>query len=213
MNDYTGLSAYQDVVFRISCAAVFGVAILMKGCFLLRSGVASEVAAAKTYQSVSRAEGGYLFILRAIWVVCWPLSAALYVLQPELVDIFHVQFAPWLRCVGVLLGLFGLGFMWWSHSSLGNNYAVELKVKETHQLVSRGPYQLVRHPMYTATFVAGLSCGLSSANLLLIAGATIAAILYSGRVAYEERQLEDAFGDQYTKYKNRVTRRFVPGIY
>ena len=213
MSNFGTFSAIPDIAFRVSCAGVFTAAIVMKLFFLVKAGVASEVTASKTYQSVGHAEGSYLFVLRSIWVVCWPLGIALYVVQPALMAGFSIKIAPGLRWFGILLGLVSLGFMWWTHASLGNNYAVELKVKANHQLVSHGPYHLVRHPMYTATFVAGLSCALISANLLLIAGAAIAAILYTSRIAYEEALLEDAFGEQYTHYKNVVTGRFIPGIY
>ncbi len=213
MVDFLNFSNTPDMIFRILCAVVFGSAILMKWLFLFRSGVANEVTAIKTYRSVRQAEGNSLFILRSIWVFLWPVSVLFYVIQPELVDEFSIQLSLWLRWFGIILGISSLILMWWSHTSLGNNYAVELKVKGSHQLVRKGPYHLVRHPMYTATFVGAVSCALISANLLLVAGATISAILYISRIDYEEKVLEDAFGIQYAQYKQTVTRRFIPGLY
>lgn len=201
------------MVFQISFAVVFGSVFLIKWLFLRKSGVANEAITFKTYRSVRQAEGNWLFILRSIWVFLWPVSAVIYIIQPEYLDVFSIPLPVWLRWFGIILGLLSLIFMGWTHTSLGDNYAVELKVKESHHLIQKGPYRFVRHPMYTATFVAAVSCSLISANLLLVTGTAIIAALYISRIDYEERALEDAFGIQYTRYKQTVTRRFIPGLY
>ena len=210
---FPGFSNIPDMVFQVSFAVVFGSVFLIKWLFLRKSGVTNEVTAVKTYRSVRQAEGGWLFILRSIGMVLWLVSSLIYVIQPEYLDAFSIPLPVWLRGFGIVLGLLSLIFMGWTHTSLGDNYAVELKVKENHHLIQKGPYRFVRHPMYTATFMAALSCALISANLLLIAGTAIIAVLYITRIGYEEKALEAAFGIKYTRYKQTVTHRFIPGLY
>lgn len=213
MSNVAVVNPAVELIFRLTCAGAFTAALVMKWLFLQRAGVAGEATAVKTYHSVSAAEGRPLFLLRSIWVVGWPVSVLLYAVQPGLINLFQLPITPGLRWFGVLLSFCGLGFMWWVHLSLGNNYGVELKVKAGHQLVHNGPYALVRHPMYLATLIVGSACALIAANLLLTAGAVIAAILYGARIDYEESRLLEAFGDHYAAYQCAVKRRLIPGIY
>ena len=48
-----------------------------------------------------------------------------------------------------ILCLCGLGFCLWARAVLGGNWSGTVTLKENHELIVRGPYRLVRHPIYT----------------------------------------------------------------
>src|SRR5215831_14433388 len=43
----------------------------------------------------------------------------------------------------------GLVFSIWARLTLGRNWSGTVTLKEEHELVERGPYRFVRHPIYT----------------------------------------------------------------
>jgi len=69
-----------------------------------------------------------------------------------------------------LLVLVGLCVAIWARVTLGGNWSARVTLKEEHELVQRGPYRVVRHPIY-----AGL--------LLMILGTAILGGQVSGFVA------------------------------
>jgi protein-S-isoprenylcysteine O-methyltransferase Ste14 len=87
-----------------------------------------------------------------------------------------------------------------------------LKIKDSQELVTDGPYRWIRHPMYTAFFVLHVAAFLLTANwfigLTWMSGLT--AIIFL-RVKREEAMLLSAFGSEYRSYMEN-TGRFVPII-
>ena len=114
---------------------------------------------------------------------------------------------------GVALLLASEWLFWRSHADLGSNWSVTLELREGHELVTRGVYRRVRHPMYSAIFLYGLAQALLLANG--VAGpACLAAftIMFLARVAREERMMRDRFGGEYEAYAAR-SKRLVPGVW
>jgi len=56
---------------------------------------------------------------------------------------------------GAILTIAGILFSLWARAILGSNWSAAVTIKENHTLVRRGPYQIVRHPIYTG-FLLGL---------------------------------------------------------
>jgi len=50
----------------------------------------------------------------------------------------------------VLLGLF---IAIWARVTLGGNWSARVALKENHELIQRGPYRVVRHPIYSGLLV------------------------------------------------------------
>lgn len=101
----------------------------------------------------------------------------------------------------------------WAAVTMGQNWSLVARTRSDHKLVQRGPFALMRHPIYVALFGLMIATGLALGhpwNLLLAAP-----IYWWGtlqRVAIEERLLRDAFGSTYDDYARRV-KRFVPGVW
>jgi protein-S-isoprenylcysteine O-methyltransferase Ste14 len=141
------------------------------------------------------------FLVPLIWLASPALSFAEYPLRP----------GP------VIAGVAGLAAGLWlfhrSHADLGANWSVTLEIRQNHQLVTRGIYRRIRHPMYASLLLYGLGQALVIPNW--IAGPLYVlsmAILFAFRVGPEEAMMLDTFGPQYADYMER-TSRLVPGIW
>src|SRR5438552_12237316 len=55
--------------------------------------------------------------------------------------------------VGDALALAGLALMLWARVTLGRNWSGGVVLKEDHELIQRGPYAYVRHPIYSGVFL------------------------------------------------------------
>ena len=78
-------------------------------------------------------------------------------------------------------------------------------------LVTRGPYAVIRHPVYASYIIIQsgyLVQSISLRNVIVLAGATACNI---GRAVVEERVLGSAPG--YARYRQRVRWRLVPGLW
>jgi protein-S-isoprenylcysteine O-methyltransferase Ste14 len=119
-------------------------------------------------------------------------------------------FAPW---CGAAVMLAALWLFWRSHADLGQNWSVTLEVRKGHQLIRRGVYRRVRHPMYASIFLFSLAQGLLLENWLAGWFALVTfAILYFVRTPREERMMCDFFGQEYRDYM-RETGRLFPRLF
>lgn len=107
----------------------------------------------------------------------------------------------------VLLGA-GLLFAIASVAVLGRCFGV---LPDVRGLVTRGPYRLVRHPLYLGELTAGLGIVLGASTWAPALGAWALCVgLQLVRTAYEERALRAEF-PEYSAYAER-TRRLIPGV-
>ena len=111
-----------------------------------------------------------------------------------------------LRWIGVALSVLGVAFSLWSIVTLGRHYDLVLEVHQDHELVRRGPYALVRHPVYSGLGLHFAGACLATGNLLLIAGTLLVSYpAFYARARAEERILRDRFGAEYEKYAREVS--------
>lgn len=82
---------------------------------------------------------------------------------------------------------------------------------EARGLVTRGPYGLVRHPLYVGEIVATLGQVMIAASPALLALFAVFVSLQAWRAAYEEKALREVF-PEYADYLAR-TAKFVPRVY
>lgn len=94
--------------------------------------------------------------------------------------------------------------------ALGRWFSGSFGVKEGHELITHGPYALVRHPMYTGllAMVAGCALAWRSGGTLVLAAALVVPFWF--HTAIEEPMFVEHFGDAYRDYQKRVP-RLVPG--
>jgi protein-S-isoprenylcysteine O-methyltransferase Ste14 len=117
---------------------------------------------------------------------------------------------PWRVGIGLVLFALGLGFAIWARIHIGRNWGMPMTQKDEPELVTSGPYHLVRHPIYSGILTAAVGTAVALSWLWLTAVALAGVyFLYSARV--EERYLTDQFPDTYSAYK-RSTKMLVPYI-
>lgn len=125
------------------------------------------------------------------------------------------QTRVWMFISGALLFFPGMAFLLWARITLGNNYfvstAISAQLFADHQLVTKGPYAIVRHPMYL-----GLAIAAWGALLIYFTWTTIyfafAAPMLAVRAYREEQALSAEFGDQWREYCKRVP-AFLPRLW
>lgn len=110
-----------------------------------------------------------------------------------------------LRLLGLVVSVLGVLFSLWSIVTLGRHYDLVLEVHEGHELVRRGPYALVRHPVYTGLGLHFAGVCLATGNVLLILGTVLVSFpAFYLRARAEEALLRERFGAEYEKYAREV---------
>jgi uncharacterized membrane protein len=90
--------------------------------------------------------------------------------------------------------------------------AVYIAGRKNKELCQDGPYSLVRHPLYSFSFLGAIGVTLAVQSLLLTVIVTPLFLAYHHFVINsEERRLQGLFGDQFTRYRLRVS-RLVPRL-
>ncbi len=125
--------------------------------------------------------------------------------------IFYCGIVPkffWSKLIqfsAVLLGIISIVLM-----RLGN-FSIFPIPKNEAVLVTKGPYQLIRHPMYTAVLLFCFSLLLNRTTIFSLAIFVILLIDLILKLRFEERLLQGQF-PQYAAYMKK-TWRLIPFIY
>jgi protein-S-isoprenylcysteine O-methyltransferase Ste14 len=80
-----------------------------------------------------------------------------YLIYPDWVAWARIPLPAWARWTGAGLAVATLPLAYWVFSSLGNNVSPTQATRAGHQLVTRGPYRYVRHPLYSTGILAFLA--------------------------------------------------------
>jgi protein-S-isoprenylcysteine O-methyltransferase Ste14 len=113
--------------------------------------------------------------------------------------------------IGTGLVTIGIAFVVWARVVLGRNWSSSSALKRNHELVRRGPYGMVRHPIYTGLSIAILGSALEHGEVRSILAVVICAIGFWSRIRAEESLLIRQFQAEYLAYKENVP-AFVPSI-
>ncbi|HZU44593.1 MAG TPA: isoprenylcysteine carboxylmethyltransferase family protein [Terriglobales bacterium] len=97
--------------------------------------------------------------------------------------------------------------------ALGKQWALGARLIQGHELITSGPYALVRNPIYSGMFGMLLATGLVATRwpefLIAIAIFLLGTVI---RVRIEENLLRHAFGAEFDNYAHRVP-ALIPGVY
>src|SRR5262245_39265279 len=124
----------------------------------------------------------------------------------------HARIHLVLLVPGFLLFVFGVLGLIASYRALGKNHSPWTRPIVGGQLVTTGPYALVRHPVYTCYVVLGLGLELSVGSPVGVGIVVAAFIYYDQRTREEERWLVAAYAD-FDGYRRHVKGRLIPGLY
>ena len=111
----------------------------------------------------------------------------------------------WAGWLGVVLTAAALYIFWRAHVVLGLNWSPSLEIREKHELITRGIYGVIRHPMYASQWLLVIAQPLLLQNWIAgFANLLLFIPFYFLRVKAEEQLMLEKFGTQYQTYMQRV---------
>ena len=141
------------------------------------------------------------------------ITGQLAVIDPSYLTSNESSILLVVEIIGLVLYMLGYLLMAGALVTLGRNYQLGGSTpRSDDKMVMRGPYRLIRHPMYAAalTISLGLACLIPSWAFWGVFG--IYLVLIIPLIAKEEEGLQKAYGAQYGAYQQK-TRKLVPFVY
>jgi protein-S-isoprenylcysteine O-methyltransferase Ste14 len=115
------------------------------------------------------------------------------------------------HAIGFAVCVAGIALAIWARVLLGTNWSGLVTLKEGHELIRRGPYRFVRHPIYSGALLGLLGTAIWFGQAWCFAGLAVASFTWWKKSRIEERFLVDLFGDRYREYQREV-RALIPGL-
>ena len=117
-----------------------------------------------------------------------------------------------LGVVAVILAFTSSLFALLAARTLGKQWTYRARVIEGHELITTGPYSVVRNPIYLGMFGMLLATGLVYSRWWNFLGAVVFFLIGNQiRIRAEEKLLRETFGSQFDDYARRVP-AFLPRI-
>jgi len=196
-----------ESVFRIAFIILLVMLLVMRAYFMVKL-KRSGGRLMPDDKAVAREGGrGFLFF-RIVFFVALLAFLGMYIAGMTWIDLFQFWLPDWLRWAGFALGVLSVAFMTWTQVTLDTQWSAQLQLRRIHHLITSGPYERMRHPLYTSMLGWGLSLSLLTANWFFVAVSALAigGLLY--RIPKEEQMMLEAFGDAYRTYQQHTGRYF-----
>ena len=122
---------------------------------------------------------------------------------------FNVSLAS--EIIGAAITLMGLVVAVWARTIIGRNWSGYVSLKENHELVTSGPYSVIRHPIYTGFLLMIIGTAIYYASVLALIYFVIDASIFLWRAKREEALMIKTFGKKYQDYMKR-TKALIPFV-
>jgi protein-S-isoprenylcysteine O-methyltransferase Ste14 len=123
---------------------------------------------------------------------------------------FWEQTLP-LALVGDALTFVGLVVMLWARFTLGRNWSAGVVLKQDQELIMRGPYRYVRHPIYSGGLLMMLGWAVWTGRAASFFALVVGLVIVWFKAGAEEKLMTEHFGNGYRDYKARV-KALVPYV-
>jgi protein-S-isoprenylcysteine O-methyltransferase Ste14 len=198
----TEMAAAALALYIVSLSLTFGVRVAVQ---LRRTGSTGILGFDRDASPLERF-AGVLFILGLLAAGAAPLLTLLGVLEP----IAALDGAAG-HAIGVVLAVCGFALTFGAQLAMGDAWRIGVDSEERTDLVTDGPFRLVRNPIYSAMFPTAAGFVLMVPNALALA----ALIAFGVALELQVRRVEEPYllqvhGDAYARYAARVG-RFLPG--
>ena len=100
--------------------------------------------------------------------------------------------------IGAILVLIGAIVNIIGRFNLGENWANHIKIYENHNLVNRGVYKIVRHPLYSSIMLMFIGASLAYINIYCF---LLEIIIFIPFMYYRAKQEEELLIDRFPEYK------------
>jgi len=193
-----------ETVFRIILPVVMITFVAHRGYYVRKHG--------KEENTLKKREEGTVTRLAGILGVIGFISVLAYVINPDWLTWASLPLPLWLRWAGIGMAVFGFALLQWAQNTLGNNWSDTPRMLKEQTLITSGPYQSIRHPIYTAFLLIMGSTLFISANWLIgLSWIGMTVLEIASRIGFEETLMLEYFGDQYQDYMKR-TGRLLPKL-
>ena len=145
------------------------------------------------------------------------LTAAGYILilQPNLgIGPLGRRFLPdssGTACTGLALTVCGAILALSARLVLGRNWSATVTIKQDHEIIRRGPYALVRHPIYSGLLLALLGTAIAIGQVRGLVALLLAFLGWWLKLRTEEAFMVEQFGAQYIQYRQQ-TKALIPFV-
>jgi len=160
------------------------------------------IGAARTKQTEHRQSNASQVVQRGL-----AAAGAILLFYPRLGVWLDTRLLPGsedLAYTGLALTFAGIAFAVWARFALGRNWSAVVTIKQDHELICRGPYALVRHPIYSGMLLGLLGTALDRNNVRAVIGVASVALAFWLKMRTEESFMVQQFGDQYRRYRREV---------
>jgi protein-S-isoprenylcysteine O-methyltransferase Ste14 len=103
----------------------------------------------------------------------------------------------WPFWLGAIIMIVGLLFAVWARQHLGSNWSRSVTIKQGHELITTGPYAVVRHPIYTGILAGFLGSAIAISQVRGIVVFVLIFLALWMKFRMEEKWMRTEFGETY----------------
>jgi protein-S-isoprenylcysteine O-methyltransferase Ste14 len=166
------------------------------------------------------------YIFGAYWLITWlrvkhsktteslasrlvtiiPMVLAFELLFSDLprIGLLRLRFTPadaWIAWLGFGVISLGVAIAIWARYCIGEYWSSRVTLKEGHRIIRTGPYQFVRHPIYTGMLMGAIGRALTIGEWRAILGVVLVLGTHWRKARREESLLTAEFGEEYAAYR------------
>ena len=91
----------------------------------------------------------------------------------------------------------GLLFAVWARERLVSNWSSSVTIEQGHELITTGPYALVRHPTYTGILTGFLGTAIALSQVRGVISFVLIFLVFWAKLRKEEEWMRSQFGEMY----------------
>jgi protein-S-isoprenylcysteine O-methyltransferase Ste14 len=108
------------------------------------------------------------------------------------------------QAIGIIITFVGLSVTAWARICLGRNWSDKVVLKEDHELVRKGPYAYMRHPIYSGVLLGVAGTALVIGEWRGVVAFCLLFTTYAIKAKKEERVLRGAFGAAFEEHARQT---------
>ena len=180
-------------------------------CWIIFLGywVVSARSVKQTEEEVGGIGGYWHWILIAIGFLAMETSSVftfdIYLL-PNLFSSVIIQI------LSIICSILGLTIAILARKELAENWSGSVTFKKNHELITKGVYHYMRHPIYTGVLLMIIASGLLIGTIGAVVGFVIIFLTFWFKFKQEEELMTKHFSKEYPHYKKKV-KALIPYLF
>lgn len=151
---------HSETFFRIILPLVIVIFALHRGYYVKNYSKPDDA-------TLKKREEGIVTKIASVLGVIGFISVVLFTIHPGWLQFAQFALPEWVRWTGVGVAILGFIFLQWAQVTLGKSWSDTPRMTKGQALITNGPYQFIRHPIYTAFLLILGSTLLISSNWLI----------------------------------------------